>query len=209
MELSKLHFYFAILLFAVYIYFMKTRNEAYQLMTEWVQSESLRKHMLCVEAAMRAYARKYGEDEELWGICGLLHDFDYEKYPEYDAEKQTGHPYEGLKLLREQGYPDAIIQAILGHALYSGVSRETRMAKCLFACDELCGFLVACAYMRPDKLQSLEVRSVLKKLKDKSFAAKVSREDIDLGIVELTIDKDTHIDFVIQALKPIQSLIFN
>ncbi len=187
---------------------MKTRDEAVKLMQEWVQSESLRKHMYCVEAAMRAYAKKYGEDEELWGICGLLHDFDYERFPYYDAEKQAGHPYEGLKLLREQDYPDEIIQAILGHALYSGVARTSNMAKCLFACDELSGFLVACAYMRPDKFMSLTVDSVKKKLKDKKFAAKVSREDIELGILELGIDKDAHIQFVIEALTLIQGQIF-
>src|SRR3989344_8072525 len=118
---------------------MKTRDEALSLMHEWVQSESLGKHMYCVEAAMRAYAQKYGEDPELWGLAGLLHDMDYEKFPTYDAAAQTGHPYEGLKVLKEQGYPEEIIQAILGHALYSGVHRTSQMAKCLFACDELCG----------------------------------------------------------------------
>ena len=188
---------------------MKTREDALMLMLEWVQSESLRKHMLCVEVAMRAYAKKFGEDEELWAICGLLHDFDYEKFPEPDAEKQTGHPFEGIKVLKEQGYQEEIIEAILGHALYSGVPRVTNMAKYLFACDELCGFLVACTYMRPDKFLSLTTESVSKKLKDKKFAAKVSREDIDLGIAELGIDKNLHIQFVIEALKPIQSQIFN
>lgn len=164
--------------------------------------------MLCVEAAMRAYAKKCGEDEELWGICGLLHDFDYEKFPTYDAVAQAGHPYEGIKLLKEQGYPEEIIEAILGHALYSGVSRKSNMARCLFACDELCGFIVACGYMRPDKLESLTAESVIKRLKDKRFAAKVSREDIDLGISELGIDKKEHVNFVINALKFIQQQIF-
>jgi len=188
---------------------MKTRTEALALMQEWVQSESLRKHMLCVEAAMRAYAEKYSEDPELWGICGLLHDFDYERFPVPDPEKKTGHPFEGVKLLQVQGYPDSLIEAILGHALYSGVPRTTNMAKALFACDELCGFVVACAYPRPDKFASLTSGSVQKKLKDKSFASKVSREDIDLGILELGISKDEHIQFVIEALKPIQSQIFS
>lgn len=187
---------------------MKTREEALNLMHEWVQSESLRKHMYCVEAAMRAYAQKYGEDPELWGLAGLLHDFDYERFPTFDAEKQSGHPYEGISVLRDQGYPEEIIESILGHALYSGVPRNSQMAKCLFACDELCGFIVACAYMRPDKFQSLEPKSVKKKLKDKSFAAKVSREDIELGISELGVDKDEHIQFVINSLKPIQPQIF-
>lgn len=178
-------------------------------MNEWVQSENLRKHMLCVEAAMRAYAKKYGGDEEIWGMCGLLHDFDYEKYPEYNVEQQTGHPYEGIKVLREQGYPSEIIEAILGHALYSGYPRNSQMAKCLFACDELCGFIVACAYMRPDRFMSLTAASVKKKLKDKRFAAKVSREDIEKGIAELDIPADEHIDLVISALRPIQNQIFS
>ena len=178
-------------------------------MQEWVKSESLRKHMYSVEAAMRAYAKKYGEDEELWGITGILHDFDYEKFPEPNAAAKTGHPYEGVKLLKEQGYPEEVIDAILGHALYSGVARTSKMAKCLFACDELCGFVVACAYMRPDKFETMQADSVKKKLKDKKFAAKVSREDIELGISELGVDKNTHIQFVIDALRPIQSRIFN
>ena len=185
-----------------------TRDKAYNLMRDWVTSESLRRHMLCVEAAMRAYARKFGEDEELWGVAGLLHDFDYEKFPEVDAEKKTGHPFEGVRHLQGLNYPDEIIQAILGHALYSGVPRESQMAKCLFACDELCGFLVACAYMRPDKFESLTYESVKKKLKDKKFAAKVSREDIALGVLELGIPEAEHINFVIGALKPITSQIF-
>jgi putative nucleotidyltransferase with HDIG domain len=172
-------------------------------MCEWVTSESLRKHMLCVEAAMRAYARKYQANEELWGIAGLLHDFDYEKFPEPNAEAKTGHPFEGVRHLQSLNFPDEIIQAILGHALYSGVPRTTQMAKCLFAVDELCGFVVACAHMRPDKLTTLEASSVKKKLKDKKFAAKVSREDIALGINELGISEDEHINFVIVALRGI------
>jgi len=186
----------------------KTYDDALRLMHEWVQSESLRKHMLCVSTAMRAYAKKFGEDEEPWAICGLLHDFDYERYSEYDAEKKTGHPYEGIKVLREQGYDERIIEAILGHALYTNTPRTSLMAKCLFVCDELCGFLVACAYTRPDKFATLASASVKKKLKNKNFAAKVSREDIDLGIAELGINRDEHIDFVINALRPIQAEIF-
>lgn len=177
-------------------------------MCEWVSSESLRKHMLCVEAAMRAYAKKYGEDEEMWGMAGLLHDFDYEKYPEVDAEKKTGHPFEGVKYLESQNYPKEIITSILGHALYSGVKRESQMAKCLFACDELCGFVVACALMKPDRLDSLSAESVLKKLKDKKFAAKVSRQDIELGISELNIDKSEHINFIIASLRGISQSLF-
>lgn len=181
---------------------------AYNLMCEWVSSESLRKHMLCVEAAMRAYAKKYGEDEELWGITGLLHDFDYEKFPEVDAEKKTGHPFEGVKHLQALNYPESLVTAILGHALYSGTPRVTKMDKTLFAVDELCGFLVACAHMRPDRFETLEAASVLKKLKDKSFAAKVSREDIDLGVAEMGVDKVEHINFVIGALKGISKDLF-
>lgn len=188
---------------------MPTRAEALNLMQQWVSSESLRKHMLAVEAALRAYAKKYNEDEELWGICGLLHDFDYEKYPTYDPVGKAGHPYEGVKALQTAGYPSEMIEAIMGHAQYTGTPRVTNLAKCLFACDELCGFLVACAYMRPDHFVSLQAKSVNKKLKDKSFAAKVSRADIDLGINELGIGKDEHIDFVIKALQTIESDIFS
>lgn len=180
-----------------------TREQAWNLAQEWVKSESLRKHLLAVEAAMRAYALKYGEDPEIWGIAGLLHDFDYEKFPEPDPAAKTGHPFEGVKILREQGYPEEIIEAILGHALYSGVPRASNMAKALFACDELCGFIVACAYPRPEKLNGLTANSVNKKLKTKNFAEKVSREDIDLGVSELGVNKDEHIDFVIKALQGI------
>jgi putative nucleotidyltransferase with HDIG domain len=179
------------------------RQRAYNLLCEWVTSESLRKHMLCVEAAMRAYANKYGGDGELWGITGLLHDFDYEKYPTYNETNKTGHPFEGVKELARLGYPPEMTEAILGHALYSGVPRASNMAKALFACDELCGFVVACAYMRPDRLQTLTAESVIKKLKDKKFAAKVSREDIDLGIQEMSVDRVEHINFVIGALRGI------
>ncbi len=188
---------------------MKTRNDAVSLMYQWVQSESLRKHMLCVETAMRAYSKKNGEDEELWGMCGILHDFDYEKYPIYDASTKTGHPFEGIRVLKEESYPEEIIDAILGHALYSGVPRKSNMAKYLFACDELCGFLVACGYTRPDKWETLTAESVIKRLKDKKFAAKVSREDVDLGVVDIGVDKKEHIEFVINALKPIQQQIFS
>ena len=184
---------------------MVTRQDAYNLMHEWVKGESLRRHMLCVEAAMRAYAKKYGEDQELWGIAGLLHDFDYEKFPEVDETNKTGHPFNGVRELERLGYPTEITEAILGHALYSGVPRLSNMAKCLFACDELCGFIVACAHTRPDKLASLEAASVNKKLKAKNFAEKVSRADIDLGIQEMQVDRNEHINFVIEALRPISS----
>ena len=172
-------------------------------MCEWVTSPTLQKHMYAVEAAMRGYAGKYGGEVEMWGIAGLLHDFDYEKFPTPDPTAKTGHPFEGVKHLQSLNYPDEIIQAILGHALYSGVPRRTQMAKALFACDELCGFIVAVAKMKPDNLQTLEAKSVKKKLKDKSFAAKVSREDIALGISELGLNEDEHINFVIACLRPI------
>ncbi|SRR6266404_4142760 len=180
-----------------------TRDQANKLLSQWVQSEALRRHMYAVEAAMRAYAQKFGEEQEEWGICGLLHDFDYEKFPTYDETNQTGHPFEGVRELETLGYPKSITNSILGHALYSGVPRVSNMAKALFACDELCGFVVAVAKMKPDNLQSLEAKSVKKKLKDKSFAAKVSREDIALGVAELDIAEEEHIDFVIKALRPI------
>lgn len=173
----------------------KTREESLSLLQDWVKNENLIKHMLCVEAAMRAYARKFGEDEELWGITGLLHDFDYERYP-----TKEGHPFEGNKVLKELGYPEEMLTAIMGHALYSGVPRESNLAKTLFACDELCGFVVAVALVRPDKFEGLKASSVNKKLKDKKFAEAVSREDIALGVEEMQVDKNEHIDFVIQAI---------
>ncbi len=187
----------------------KTYSDAEALVHEWVASDSLRKHMLSVATALRAYAKKYGEDEETWAICGLLHDFDYERYPEPDPNAQTGHPYEGVRYLREQGYDDNILDAIMGHALYTGTPRNSLLAKCLFACDELCGFIVACGHSRPERLSTLTASSVKKKLKDKRFAAKVSREDIALGISELGTDADEHISFVIEALKPIENQLFN
>lgn len=171
-----------------------TRNNALQLLHRYVESESLRKHCYAVEAAMRSYAQAHGEDEELWGITGLLHDLDYEKYPEK-------HPFRGVEILQEQGYSEEMTQAILGHATYSGVARDSQMAKCLFAVDELCGFIVACALVRPEKLKGLAPSSVKKRLKMKAFAAKVNRQDIALGIQELAIDEDKHIARVIEALQ--------
>lgn len=180
-----------------------SRDDAWTLLCEHVSSESLRKHCLAVESAMRAYAKKFGEDEELWGVIGLLHDFDYEKYPEVDPEAKTGHPFEGSKILRERGYPEEVTQAILSHANYSGVSRETNLQKCLFAVDELCGFVMAMAYMRPDNFESIEPSSVEKKLKSKGFAAKVNREDIDQGVAELGVPRDEHINLVVSAMRGI------
>jgi len=180
-----------------------TRDDALALMHEYTQSEALRRHMHAVEHAMRAYARKQGEDEDAWGLVGLLHDFDYERYPN-DAHSATEeHPAFGVNLLRERGFPDDSCAAILGHATYTGVPRDTAMAKTLFAVDELCGFLVACALVRPSRsLTDLKAKSVKKKLKDKGFARGVNREDIQTGIAELGVDLDEHITFVIDALSP-------
>jgi putative nucleotidyltransferase with HDIG domain len=186
----------------------QTRGDAWDLLTEYVSSDSLRKHCLAVESAMRAYARKFGEDKELWGLCGLLHDFDYEKYPVPDADKRTGHPFEGANILRAKGYPEEVIEVILGHADYSGVPRARRAAKCLFAVDELSGFVMAVAHMRPEKLSGLTVESVEKKLKNKKFAERVSREDIDNGVKEVGIAREEHIALVISALAEISDKLF-
>ncbi len=179
------------------------RDEALALMHEYTRSESLRRHMCSVEIAMRAYARRYGEDEETWGLVGLLHDFDYEKYPN-DAHSATEeHPAFGVGVLRQRGLPEPVCQAILGHATYCGVPRDSLMARALFAVDELCGFLIACALVRPTRsLNDLKVKSVKKKLKDKGFARGVDREDILLGVDELGVPLDEHIQFLIEALRP-------
>ncbi|MBX6350484.1 MAG: HAD family hydrolase [Clostridia bacterium] len=178
-----------------------TREDAWRLLTEWVQSENLRRHMLAVEACMRAYARRFGEDEERWGIVGLIHDFDYERYPTLGD-----HPWKGHAELERLGWPEDIRRAVLGHADFTGVPRDTRMAKALYACDELSGFLTACALVRPDKsLDSLEVRSVRKKMKDKAFARGVNRDDIVRGAEELGVDLDEHIAFCIEAMRPVQA----
>lgn len=182
-----------------------TRDEALALMHEYTPSDALRKHMYAVEAAMRAYARKSGDDEEAWSLVGLLHDFDYERYPNPDRLADDQHPATGVRLLRERGLPDASCRAILGHASYTGVPRDSAMAKTLFAVDELCGFLVACALVRPSKsLQDLEVSSVKKKLKDKAFARGVNREEVHQGAAELGVPLEEHIQFVIQALRPVE-----
>ena len=179
-----------------------TREEAFRLMHEHTASPGLRQHMLAVEAAMRAYAAKHGADVEAWGLVGLLHDFDYEKYPNAEHSPTDGHPAWGVGLLRERGVSDEQCRAILGHATYSGVQRESPMAKTLFAVDELCGFLVACALVRPSKsFADLEVSSVKKKLKDKAFARGVNRDEVRQGADELGVPLDDHIAFVIQALR--------
>jgi predicted hydrolase (HD superfamily) len=182
---------------------MPNRNEAWELLCEYTKGDSLRKHAVAVETAMRACTKRYGApgaDEDEWGLVGLLHDFDYEMFPAADQ-----HPFTGANILCGRGYPDRIIKAIMGHATYTGVARDTQMAKALFATDELCGFLVACALVRPSRsLDDMEVKSVKKKLKDKAFARSVNREDIYQGVQELGVELDEHIRFVIDALRPVQ-----
>lgn len=176
---------------------MTDRDDDLALIDEFVSNASLKRHMLAVEAAVRAYARKFGEDENLWGRVGLLHDFDYERFPDAPA-----HPLEGSKILRERGYPEEVIYAILSHADYLAdqYPRRSLLDKTLYACDELCGFIVACAILRPQRLEGLTASSVRKKMKQASFAAAVSREDILQGAQELGVDLDEHIDFCIAAL---------
>jgi putative nucleotidyltransferase with HDIG domain len=174
----------------------KTREDAYRLMTDWTASESLRKHMQAVEIAMRGAARRMGEDENLWGMAGLLHDFDYERHPNVPE-----HPLKGAAILRADGYPEEMIRAILAHAAETGVPRDTPLARHLFAVDELCGFVTAVAYVRPSrKLADVDVTAVRKKMKDKAFARAVSREDIATGAEELGLDLDTHIGRVLLDL---------
>jgi putative nucleotidyltransferase with HDIG domain len=178
---------------------MIDRQAAWGLLTEFTQSESLRKHAMAVEACMRAYARKIGEDEELWGLVGLIHDFDYEKYP--SAED---HPFKGSEILKERGYSEEIRRAILSHAEYSGVPRETAMEKTLFACDELAGFITAATLVKPSKsLAELDAKSVRRKMKDKAFARSVNRDDITNGAADLGVDPDEHITFCIEAMKAV------
>ena len=173
-----------------------SREQAWDLFCSWTESESLRRHVLAVEAAMRAYARRFGEDEELWGLVGMLHDLDYERYPDLE----TGHPRYAIKELTERGYPQEVIDAVAGHADFMGVPRETRMAKTLYAVDELSGFVTACAMVRPTGLEGMTPKSVKKKLKQPSFAAAVSREEVQHGMEELGVDPDEHIALVIEAL---------
>jgi predicted hydrolase (HD superfamily) len=184
------------------------RQAAWELLCQYTQSESLRKHALAVEACMRAYARRFGEDgedgedQEKWGVVGLIHDFDYELYP-----NAPDHPLKGSEILRERGYPEDMRRAILGHADYTGVPRDTLMAKALFASDELAGFITACALVRPDRIQGLEAKSVRKRMKDKAFARSVSREDITQGAEDLGIPLDEHIEFSIEAMRAIADVL--
>lgn len=181
---------------------MPNRDDAWQLLCEYTQSESLRKHALAVEACVRAYARKIGGDEELWSITALLHDFDYERWPNAEHHPTQEHPYEGSRILREKGYPEEMIHAILGHADYSGVTRVSALDHALFACDELAGFLTACALIKPSKsIHEVETASVKKKLKDKAFARGVNRQDVYKGAEELGVPLEEHITFCIEAMR--------
>lgn len=174
------------------------RPAAWDLLCEYTKNENLRKHALAVEACLRAYARKLGEDEELWGVVGLIHDFDYEVYP-----NAPDHPLKGSEILAAKGVSEEVRRAILGHADYTGVPRDTMLAKVLFACDELAGFITACALVRPDRLLTLESKSVRKRMKDKAFARSVSREDITKGAEELGVPLEEHISFCIEAMRAI------
>ena len=175
-----------------------TREEAWELFREWTESDSLRKHVLGVEAAMRAYARKYGEDEELWAVTGILHDLDYERHPDLES----GHPRIALRLFEERAYPQELIDAVAGHATYLGVPRESRLAKALFAVDELTGFIAAVALVRPTGIAGMTPKSVKKKLKQPSFAAAVSRDEVREAAEALGEEFDEHLAFVIAALEP-------
>ncbi len=174
------------------------RPTAWDLLCEYTKNENLRKHALAVEACVRAYARKFGADEEKWGVVGLIHDFDYEIYP-----NAPDHPLKGSEILNEMGVPEDERRAILGHAEYTGVPRDTPLAKTLFACDEIAGFITACSLVRPDRIASLEAKSVKKRMKDKAFARSVSREDITKGAEELGVTLDDHIAFCIEAMRAI------
>ena len=175
---------------------LPSRESGWELLNEFTRKPGLIGHALAVEAAMRAYASKFDGDEQVWGLVGLLHDFDYERWP--TAED---HPYRGVEILEARGYPDWFRRAVLSHAAYTGVSRESDLEKALFACDELCGFLTACALVTPDRsLHAVKVKSVRKKMKSKAFAASVNRQDIIDGAVELGVDLDEHIEFVLEAL---------
>jgi len=174
------------------------RQAAWDLLCQYTTNDNLRKHALAVEACMRAYARQWAQEEDSWGIAGLIHDFDYELYPH-----APDHPLKGAEILKEKGYPEEVRRAVLGHADYTGVPRDTLMAKALFACDELAGFITACALVRPDRIAGLEAKSVRKRMKDKAFARAVSREDIIKGAEELGVPLDDHITRCIEAMRAI------
>jgi putative nucleotidyltransferase with HDIG domain len=175
-----------------------SHDRAWETLTRYTKSEALLRHALAVEAAVRAYARRFGEDEELWGVTALLHDFDWEMHPTLEQ-----HPQDGAPILREEGYPEVVIEGVLSHAEHLGLPRDTPLKKTLFACDELSGFIHACGLVRPDGIETLEPKSVKKKLKQPSFAAGVNRDDVYKGAEELGVELDDHIRFVIEALRPI------
>jgi putative nucleotidyltransferase with HDIG domain len=177
---------------------VQTRDQAWATLTKYTQSEALRRHALAVEAAVAAYAEKLGEDEALWRVTALLHDFDYEMHPTLDK-----HPQDGAPILREEGYPEEVVEGVLSHAEHLGLPRDTLLKKTLFACDELSGFIHACGLVRPDGIETLESKSVRKKLKQPSFASGVNRDDVYKGAEELGVDLDEHIAFVVAALRPI------
>lgn len=182
---------------------LPSREEAYALVCEWVESEGLRRHMLAVEAALRSYARHYGEDEDLWGITGLLHDLDYERCPNMD-DTENGHPRTELRLFRERGYPQELIHAVEAHATFLGVPRVSRLDKALLACDELTGLILACAYVRPDRdLRGVALKSVKKKWKDKAFTAAIDRHENMQFIEELGVDFDEHVERVLTAMQTV------
>lgn len=179
-----------------------SRDAALEIVHEYTASDSLRKHMLSVEAAMRAYAEKFGEDVDRWGIAGLVHDFDYERFPNNAHSPTEEHPAEGVRILRSRGFPEDVLEAILGHANYSGVTRQSLMAKTLYAVDELTGLITATALVRPSRsVMEVEARSVRKKMKDKAFARGVNRDDVIEGAADLGVDLDEHIDFVVRAMQ--------
>jgi putative nucleotidyltransferase with HDIG domain len=181
---------------------LPSREQTLALMQEYTASDSLRKHMLAVEGAMRAYAQKFGEDEERWGTAGLIHDFDYERFPNNAHSPTEEHPSEGVRVLRSKGYPEDILEAILGHAQYTNTPRQSKMAKTLFAVDELTGLITATALVRPTKsVHEVDARSVRKKMKDKAFARGVNRDDVINGAQELGVDLDEHISFVIASMQ--------
>lgn len=196
-----------------------SRQTAYDLMCAWVESHSLRRHMLAVEVAVRAYAQHYAQQEnasesdelinkEMWAVAALLHDFDYERHPEYDVAAQQGHPFTGVAYLREQGYPEAVLEAIMGHADYTGVPRESLLAKVLFACDEITGLITAAVLVRPDKnIAEQSLKSLKKKFKDKAFARGVNREDVIQGAEALELELWEHVAFVLQAMQAQASLL--
>jgi putative nucleotidyltransferase with HDIG domain len=175
-----------------------SRDRAWETLTRYTKSEALLRHALAVEAAVRAYARRFGEDEELWGVTALLHDFDWEMHPTLEQ-----HPQDGAPILRQEGYPEEVIEGVLSHAEHLSLPRDTPLKKTLFACDELSGFIHACGLVRPDGIETLEPKSVKKKLKQPSFAAGVNRDDVYKGAEELGVELDDHIRFVIEALRPI------